>query len=107
MTRPPRRADLTSSTGAKNFGFSASWKAYCFSDEGDREEWENHEDDLSEESIVDSLVAEMCEREALASEDHGLSDTELALVMIDTFIQFPEVTLNSVVAPGTSRSPSL
>ena len=93
--------------GSDDIRFSASWKAYCFSDESDRQAWENHEDDLSKDLVVDSLVAELCERQALASEDHGLSDTELALVMIDTFIQFPEVTLNSVEAPGTSRSPSL
>jgi hypothetical protein len=93
--------------GSDELRFSASWKAYCFSDDGDREAWENHRDDLSKELIVETLVAELCERQALASEDHGLSDTELALLMIDTFIQFPEVTLSSVVAPGTSRRPSL
>jgi hypothetical protein len=81
--------------GSDDIRFSASWKAYCFSDESDRQAWESHEDDLNKELIVDSLVAELCERQALASEDHGLSDTELAVVMIETFIQFPEVTLSS------------
>jgi hypothetical protein len=100
--------------GSDQLRFSASWKAYCFADQSDRDAWENHEDDLEAGAIMDSLVAELCERGALTSEDHGLSDTDLAFLMIDTFIQFPGVTqlvpdvaLSSEVAPGASSSPSL
>lgn len=75
--------------------FSASWKAYCFADEDERRAWTDHTDDLRKDLILDALVTELCERGALTTEDHGLSDTDLALLMIETFIQFPEVTLSS------------
>jgi hypothetical protein len=51
--------------------FSVSWKAYCF---------------------LDALVTEMCERGAIASKDHRLSDTELGIRMVDTFVRFPCVS---------------
>lgn len=87
--------------------FSASWKAYCFEDEAARLAWADHADDLPGEVIMDALLAELCERGALMSTDHGLSDTDLALVMIDTFVQFPEVTLKSAPVPGASSRPSV
>ena len=37
-------------------------------------------------------VERIVERGALPKADQGLSDTDLALLMIDTFIQFPDVT---------------
>jgi hypothetical protein len=83
------------SYASEDLRFSASWKAYCFADEDERRAWVDHTDDLREDLIMDALVTEMCERGALTTQDHGLSDTDLALLMIDTFIQFPEVTLSS------------
>jgi hypothetical protein len=92
---------------SRDLRFSASWKAYCFADEDQRLEWLNHIDDLRGEVIMDVLVTELCERGVLTGKDHGLSDTDLAYLMIDTFIQFPEVTLSSLAAPGASSNPSL
>lgn len=71
--------------------FSLSWKAYCFADEREMSVWTSHADDLDEATIVEGLVTEMCSRGVLASESHGLSDTELGLRMVDTFIRFPAV----------------
>jgi hypothetical protein len=79
---------------SRDLRFSASWKAYCFADEDAKLEWLDHSDDLRGELIMDALVTELCERSALTGRDHGLSETELAYLMIDTFIQFPEVTLS-------------
>jgi hypothetical protein len=91
----PNAQSTFSSYDSGDLRFSASWKAYCFADEDERRAWADHIDDLRQDVIMDALVAELCERGALITEDHGLSDTDLALLMIDTFIQFPEVTLSS------------
>ena len=32
--------------------FSISWKAYCFSDEDERQSWQTHSDDLSVEPLL-------------------------------------------------------
>jgi hypothetical protein len=66
-----------------------SWKAYCFTDDAERQAWETHTDDLSLELILDRLVADLCDRGALASPDHGLSDADLGKLLIDTYVQFP------------------
>ena len=42
--------------------FSVSWKAYCFADADERAAWLDHSDDLSEEAIIDRLVADLVER---------------------------------------------
>jgi hypothetical protein len=75
--------------GTDDLRFSVSWKAYCFADATEVSLWSSHGDDLDRTKIVDVLVAEMCERGALASIDHRLSDTELGIRMIDTFVRFP------------------
>jgi hypothetical protein len=72
--------------------FSVSWKGYCFSDEDEMSLWTSHAEDLRESAIVDDLVTAMCERGVLASKDHGLSDTELGILMVDTFVRFPCVS---------------
>jgi hypothetical protein len=78
--------------GSDDLRFSMSWKAYCFSDETEGSLWSSHADDLDETTIVDALVAEMWERGVLTSNDHGLSDTELGIRMVDTFVRFPPVS---------------
>jgi hypothetical protein len=70
--------------------FSLSWKAYCFEDEGERSLWTSHADDLNEAAIIETLVTEMCNRGVLVNMDHGLSDTELGLRMVDAFVRFPD-----------------
>jgi hypothetical protein len=77
--------------GSDQLRFSISWKAYCFSDEAEMSLWSSHADDLDQATIVDALVTEMCVRGVLPSEDHDLSDTELGLRMVDTFVRFPPV----------------
>jgi hypothetical protein len=69
--------------------YSLSWKAYCFADEAERAAWETHADDLSLESILERLVADLCDRGALSAPDHGLSDADLGKLLIDTYVQFP------------------
>ena len=69
--------------------FTLSWKAYCFPDDSARRQWTEKSDDLRPESIVGALVEDLCERGALTKRDHPLSDTELATLMIDTFVRFP------------------
>lgn len=74
----------------RDIRFSVSWKAYCFGSETEREAWRAHADDLSLDSILDTLVADLVERGVLA---HGAArppDRELALLLIDTYERFPE-----------------
>ena len=67
--------------------FSVSWKAYCFADDDERAAWLDHTDDLSEEAIVDRLVADLVERGLV------LPDVErgpaLGLLLMETYIEFP------------------
>jgi hypothetical protein len=80
--------------GSDDLRFSMSWKAYCFADEAERSVWAKHEDDLDRGVIVETLVDGLCESGALSTKEHGLSDTDLAYLMMDTFIRFPEPTRN-------------
>ena len=74
--------------------YSVSWKAYCFTDDGERLAWADHTDDLSLEQILGRLVTDLCERGRLTGPDHGLTDAELGRLLIDEYVQFP--------APATS-----
>jgi hypothetical protein len=77
--------------GSDQLRFSVSWKAYCFADEDDLKRWRRHSDDLDISLIKNALVTELTRRGALASPVQNLPDRELALLMIDTFVRFPEV----------------
>jgi hypothetical protein len=68
--------------------FSVSWKAYCFADEAARDAWRDHSDDLSEQRILDVLVADLAER-GLTTPDVA-RDRDLGLLLIDTYVRFPE-----------------
>jgi hypothetical protein len=70
--------------------YSLSWKCYCFADAAERRVWENHEDDLDPGTIVDALVRALRDRELLGEKDK-ISDRELAFLLIDSFIPFPEI----------------
>ncbi len=67
--------------------FSVSWKAYCFGDEAERRAWFEHADDLSLESILDRLAADLQRRGRI--EGPRPPDRELALLLIDEYIEFP------------------
>jgi hypothetical protein len=70
--------------------FSVSWKAYCFADEDDLTRWRRHSDDLDISKVRSMLVGEL-ERRGQIPARPAMSDKELALLMIDSFVVFPEV----------------
>ena len=67
--------------------FSISWKAYCFADEAEQQMVRNHGDDLTRSTVLETLVADLRERGRIAGD--APSDTELALTIIDEYIEFP------------------
>ncbi len=71
----------------RDMRFSVSWKAYCFRDEAERRAWSEHGDDLSLESILDRLTADLERRGRI--EGTRPPDRELALLLIDEYIEFP------------------
>ncbi|MCW5891656.1 MAG: hypothetical protein KIT14_14060 [bacterium] len=67
--------------------FSVSWKAYCFADEAERTAWREHTDDLTLDTILDRLRADLRARGRLG--DERPTDTDLALMLIDEYVRFP------------------
>ena len=67
--------------------FSISWKAYCFNDEADRDRWRSHSEDLSVDGVLDTLCADLRERDRLG--DARLPNRELAELLVDEYIHFP------------------
>lgn len=66
---------------------SVSWKAYCFASERDRDAWRNHADDLTLDTILERLRADV-------STCRGTDvprDADLGLTLIDEYIRFPVV----------------
>jgi len=68
--------------------FSVSWKAYCFEDEAERRVWADHRDDLAIDGVLDTLVGDLRERGRIEGERPTLR--ELALLLVDEYIRFPE-----------------
>ena len=68
--------------------FSISWKAYCFSDEAERERWRAHNEDLAVEDVFDTLCADLRERGRLSA--GRPPNRELAELLVDEYIRFPE-----------------
>jgi hypothetical protein len=66
--------------------FSVSWKAYCYRDEAERALVDEHRDDLSLDRILDTLKRDLRARGLAPPGD----ETELARLLIDTYIRFPE-----------------
>jgi hypothetical protein len=64
--------------------YSVSWKAYCFAHEAERQAWAEHTDDLTLDSILDRLVDDL-------GTERPPSDAELGRLLIDRYVQFPEV----------------
>lgn len=73
--------------------FSVSWKAYCFEDEHEQRTWREHADDLTLEVVVDRLVADLRGRGRITGDVPGNPD--LALLIIDEYIRFPEPATTS------------
>lgn len=62
--------------------YSASWKAYCFADDADRDAWASHDDDLTLDVILELLLDDV----AVERPD---SDADLGRLLIDRYITFP------------------
>ena len=67
--------------------YSISWKAYCFTDEEAERLWREGDDDLSTKAILDILDAALRERGLIKGPRP--TPTELALLLVDTFVKFP------------------
>ncbi len=67
--------------------FSVSWKAHCYADEAEEATVRDHSDDLDRKIILDRLVEDLRQRGRL--KDDLPEDTELALMIIDEYIQYP------------------
>jgi hypothetical protein len=74
--------------------FSVSWKGYCFADDAERAAWAEHRDELTIGVVVDRLVADLRERGRIRSDDAGQDavpgNPDLALMIIDEYIRFPQ-----------------
>jgi len=71
---------------------SISWKAYCFTDEAERDAWRTNTDDLSLETILDTLVDDLVARGRLAAGEERPADAELGRLLINEYVQFPAPT---------------
>ena len=67
--------------------FSISWKAYCFTDEAERDAWRAHTDDLSLDATLATLVDDLRSRGRITG--GAPPSRELALMIIDEYIRFP------------------
>lgn len=67
--------------------FSISWKAYCFADDAERRAWSEHQDDLSVDTVIERMLADLRERDVISSAT--LSGQELVDTIIDAYIHFP------------------
>jgi len=71
--------------------FSVSWKAYCFANERERDTWRAGGDDLSLDVVLERLVNDLRVRERIVGPLP--SKPEIALMIIDEYIVFPEPEL--------------
>jgi hypothetical protein len=67
--------------------FSISWKAYCFTDEAERDSWRAHSDDLSLDATLATFVDDLRARGLITGD--APPPRELALMIIDEYIRFP------------------
>ena len=71
----------------RDLRFSISWKAYCYADEAEERLVREHRDDLSRARVLEVLVADLRRRGRIA--DAVPNDTDLALLIIGEYIQYP------------------
>jgi hypothetical protein len=81
--------------------FSVSWKAHCYTDEAEEALVLDHSDDLDRETIIDILVDDLHQRGRLKA--RRPNDSELALTIIDEYIQFPPADPQAAGADACSR----
>ncbi|HMG26993.1 MAG TPA: hypothetical protein VKH36_09290 [Acidimicrobiia bacterium] len=67
--------------------FSISWKAYCFTDEAERDSWRSHTDDLALDATLATFVDDLRARGRITGD--APPPRELALMIIDEYIRFP------------------
>ncbi|MBI2704780.1 MAG: hypothetical protein HYX32_05760 [Actinobacteria bacterium] len=89
----------------RDIRFSVSWKAYCFASDTERSTWRAHTDDLSLATILDRLVVDLVERGVLARGDARPPDRDLALLLIETYENFPPPSVEqpSVEQPSVDQ----
>jgi len=80
--KPPARFDWD------DLRFSVSWKAYCFENEREAKAWTEHSEDIDPPHIVEQLVADLRQRGRIEDEPPTLR--ELAFLIVDEYIHFPE-----------------
>jgi len=68
---------------------SISWKAYCFTDDAERDAWRANTDDLSLETILDTLVDDLVARGRLGAGEPRPADAELGRLLINEYVKFP------------------
>jgi hypothetical protein len=95
----PGRMELRDAAGAQvstyaweELRFSVSWKAYCFVDERERDEWREHSHDLALSVVLETLTADLGRRRG---RDASISGPELGLQLIDEYIRFPESVITT------------
>jgi hypothetical protein len=66
--------------------FSVSWKAYCFTDETERDAWRGHTDDLDLTTALDALEADL---ERRGHDRERTPRHELGSRLIDEYVVFP------------------
>ncbi len=69
--------------------FSVSWKAYCFTDEADRQRWRNHDDEIDLDTILDTLEADLRAHGAL--EGPRPEPAAYGRLLAARYIRFPAV----------------
>jgi hypothetical protein len=84
-------SDVVTSLGADEVRYSISWKAYCFADEDEHRGYVEHRDDLPLSRIVPTLTGLLADRGVLP--DRRLNEEELAAIMIDELIPFPDPSI--------------
>ena len=67
---------------------SIQWKAHCFADEAARQRMESGEDRLTVERVRIRLIEDLRDRGLLEDEVPG--DTDLAMLLMNTYVAFPE-----------------
>jgi hypothetical protein len=81
--------------------FSVSWKAYCFTDERERDTWRANADDLTLEVVLDALLADLRERGVLDGD--APEDPDLSRLLVESYVRFPSAT---AAPPATRRDRS-
>lgn len=68
---------------------SVSRKAYCVTDDAERDSWRRGRDDLTEEDVIDALVGDLVRRGRAKSD--VARNGALGTVLIDTYVHYPAV----------------